>query len=252
MRLRLSTGVLCLALALLVSGCGKAIIRAPYGARCYTPTGPTGPGYQVPSYQVFGKTYYPLLAADGYVEEGMASWYGPEFQGLRTSSGEPFDMNAISCAHRTLPLGTTLQVTNLSNGRQAVVRVNDRGPFVDGRIVDLSLGTAKLLEMEGPGVVPVRLVALSNGRQGKPGGYDAGDFTIQVGAFREEARARLLTERLSGLGKPEILQVQRGEETYYRVRVARYASLTEALRFQGELRERGFTEAVVVAADASK
>ena len=91
------------------------------------------------------------------MEEGLASWYGPLFNGRRTSSGEIYDMHAFTAAHRTLPFGTLIRVTNLSNGMQTQVRINDRGPFVANRIIDLSLSAARAIEMVGPGTVQVRL-----------------------------------------------------------------------------------------------
>jgi rare lipoprotein A len=111
-------------------------------------------------YVVDGVTYRVLETARGYVEEGQASWYGEEFHGRRTSSGEPFDMYAMSAAHRSLPLPTYVRVTNLDNGLGTVVRVNDRGPFHGGRIIDLSWAAASKLGMIGPGTARVRVRAL--------------------------------------------------------------------------------------------
>ncbi|MGE3667187.1 MAG: septal ring lytic transglycosylase RlpA family protein, partial [Steroidobacteraceae bacterium] len=100
-----------------------------------------------PSYEVFGKRYFVQASAEGHVERGVASWYGPGFHAAQTSTGEPYDMYAMTAAHKTLPLPCYLRVTNLANGRSVVVRVNDRGPFVAGRIVDLSYTAAAKLDM---------------------------------------------------------------------------------------------------------
>ena len=110
------------------------------------------------SYVVFGKRYYTLPSSHGYVERGIASWYGKKFHGRRTSSGETYDMYAMTAAHTQLPLPTYVQVTNLKNGRQVVLRVNDRGPFHGNRIIDLSYSAAKKLDIirEGTGLVEVR------------------------------------------------------------------------------------------------
>ena len=108
-------------------------------------------------YKVFGVWYYPLPSAAGFVEEGRASWYGPGFHGRLTSNGESYDMHALTAAHKTLPLGTHVKVTRTDNGRSVVVRLNDRGPFVDERIIDLSRAAAQQLGMIGPGTAPVRL-----------------------------------------------------------------------------------------------
>ena len=111
-------------------------------------------------YQVFGKTYQVLASADGYAERGVASWYGAKFHGAKTSSGEPYDMYQASAAHRTLPLPSYVRVTNLENGRSLVVRVNDRGPFRDNRVMDLSYAAALKLDIVRKGTGLVELYAL--------------------------------------------------------------------------------------------
>lgn len=119
-----------------------------------------------PEYEVDGVTYRVMEGSEGYEEEGMASWYGEQFHGRRTSSGEPYDMYAMTAAHRSLPLPTYVEVTNLENGRTVVVRVNDRGPFHQDRIIDVSYVAARKLGLVGPGTAPVRVRALeAKGRQ---------------------------------------------------------------------------------------
>ncbi len=112
------------------------------------------------SYEQFGKRYWVLPSPYGFVQRGKASWYGKKFHGRRTSSGETYDMYAMSAAHKTLPIPTYARVTNLDNGRSVVVRINDRGPFVDDRIVDLSFSAASRLGMIGPGTANVELRVL--------------------------------------------------------------------------------------------
>jgi rare lipoprotein A len=116
-----------------------------------------------PFYDVFGKRYYVLSSSIGYVERGVASWYGPGFHQVRTSTGEPYDMYAMTAAHKTLPLPAYVRVTNLQNGRSVVVRVNDRGPFVGNRIIDLSYTAASKLDMlrNGTAMVEVRSIDLT-------------------------------------------------------------------------------------------
>jgi rare lipoprotein A len=114
-----------------------------------------------PFYVVAGRRYVVLPTSNGYVERGVASWYGTEFHGLRTSTGEPYDMFAITAAHKTLPLPCYARVTNLSNGRSAVVRINDRGPFVDNRIIDLSYSAARKLDMIRNGTAFVQVEVLT-------------------------------------------------------------------------------------------
>ncbi|WP_026278723.1 MULTISPECIES: septal ring lytic transglycosylase RlpA family protein [unclassified Thioalkalivibrio] len=111
-------------------------------------------------YEVFGKRYRTLRTSTGFEEEGLASWYGTKFHGRRTSSGEPYDMYAMTAAHKTLPLPTYVEVVNLENDRRVIVRVNDRGPFVDDRIIDLSYAAAHRLDMTDAGVAPVRIRAV--------------------------------------------------------------------------------------------
>src|SRR5277367_5705109 len=139
-------------------------------------------------------------APAGYMEEGNASWYGVPFNGRRASNGEIYDMYKLTAAHKTLPFETMVRVTNLNNGKSAVVRITDRGPFVDNRILDLSLAAAREIESVGPGVVPIRLEVL--------GKIDptAGFFTVQVGAFRDRANAERLRDRLSASYSPVFIQ----------------------------------------------
>ncbi|MFQ5689177.1 MAG: septal ring lytic transglycosylase RlpA family protein [Gemmatimonadota bacterium] len=130
-----------------------------------------------------GRSPAPAVLAPGWTERGIASWYGPKFHGRRTASGEIYDMDAMTAAHRWLPFGTVLRVENRDNGRSAVVRINDRGPFVRGRIIDLSRAAARAVGMLGRGTARVRLVLLD--LSGQPGCLE-----LQVGAFREPENAR--------------------------------------------------------------
>ncbi|MCC6171769.1 MAG: septal ring lytic transglycosylase RlpA family protein [Gammaproteobacteria bacterium] len=120
------------------------------------------------SYVVFGRRYYLLASAEGHVERGTASWYGPGFHAARTSSGEPYDMYAMTAAHKTLPIPAYARVTNLRNGRSVIVRINDRGPFVGGRIIDLSYTAAWKLDMLRTGTAPVEVRVLSPGADVPP------------------------------------------------------------------------------------
>jgi rare lipoprotein A len=116
---------------------------------------------QRPAYTIRGKTYYPeRTVRAGRTEQGVASWYGPGFHGKKTSSGEAYDMHAMTAAHTVLPLNTVVKVTNLENRKEIVVRINDRGPFVGDRVIDLSLAAAKELGMVRPGTAPVKVTVL--------------------------------------------------------------------------------------------
>jgi rare lipoprotein A len=154
-------------------------------------------------YEVLGKRYFVMPSAAGYVERGIASWYGPTFHGELTSMGEKYDMYAMSAAHKTLPLPVYVRVTNLRNGRSVVVRVNDRGPFVANRIIDLSHSAAAKLDMlhEGTTMVEVRTITpseapvLTRAEELPPQTLYA-----QAGAFADERNARALVERLKSAG----------------------------------------------------
>ncbi len=179
-------------------------------------------------------------APSGYTEEGNASWYGVPFHGRHASNGEIYDMYKLTAAHRTLPFETMVRVTNLNNGKTTVVRITDRGPFVDNRIIDLSLAAAREVDSVGPGVVPARVEVL--------GGVDptAGFFTVQVGAFRERANAERLRERLSASYSPIFIQQYDSPDgVFYRVRVGRISGEDAAHQFGGQLHDlEGFTPLV--------
>ncbi len=188
----------------------------------------------------------PTPAPVGYTEEGNASWYGNPFNGHRASDGEIYDMYKLTAAHRTLPFDTLVRVTNLNNGKSTTVRITDRGPFVDNRIIDLSLAAAREIESVGPGVVPVRLEVLGNAD------VTAGFFTVQVGAFRDRANAERLRDRLSLSYTPIFIQQYDSPDgTFYRVRVGKVSGEDAAHDFGEQLRTKeGFTPFVVRLDDA--
>ncbi len=143
-------------------------------------------------YEVFGQRYYPMTSAIGFTQKGLASWYGPKFHGNKTSIGETFDMYKMTAAHKTLPLPSKVRVTNLENGKQIVVRVNDRGPFVKDRIIDLSFAAAKALGLDKKGteLVAVEVLASPVGQDRKTASLlFPGKIVYQLGAFRIEKNA---------------------------------------------------------------
>jgi rare lipoprotein A len=184
----------------------------------------------------------PNPATSAYTEEGIASWYGVPFHGRRASNGEVYDMHKLTAAHRTLPFDTEVRVTNLSNGKSTVVRITDRGPFVDNRIIDLSMAAAREIDSIGPGVVPVRLEILSAGVD-----PTSGFFTVQVGAFRDRGNAERLRERLNAAYSPIFIQPYDSPDgLFYRVRVGKVPGEGAAQQFGEKLRNReGFTPMVV-------
>ena len=177
----------------------------------------------------------------GYTEEGNASWYGNPFNGRHSSNGEIYDMYKLTAAHRTLPFETMVRVTNLNNGKSTTVRITDRGPFVANRIIDLSLAAAREIESIGPGVVPVRVEVLGNVD------VTAGDFTVQVGAFKDPANADRLRDRLSLTYSPVFIQQYDSPDgLFYRVRVGKISGEQAAQDFGDKLRNaEGFTPFVV-------
>jgi rare lipoprotein A len=151
-------------------------------------------------------------------ETGIASWYGQEFHGRPTSSREVFDMNDMTAAHRTLPFGTYVMVTNLGNDRSAIVRINDRGPFVRGRIIDLSYAAARVLGIVGPGTARVRLETLRGFKAPEPSAKSA--IWIQVGAFSVQENAYAIKRRLDGTFPGVVVtRFKTNRGTYFRVRV---------------------------------
>lgn len=164
---------------------------------------------------------YPI----GYVERGVASWYGPGFHGNTTANGERYDMHQLTAAHRTLPLGSVAVVRSLTSGRQVTVRINDRGPFAKGRILDLSLAGAKALGMTGNGTDQVELRVV--GFQGRSA--DSGPLRVQVGAFAEQQNAVNLLERVKRLypaGRIQTVDLPDGRR--YRVQVGEFRSEDQA------------------------
>lgn len=170
-------------------------------------------------------------------ERGVASWYGPGFDGRLTASGERYDMHAATAAHRTLPFGTILEVRNLDNGLSTQVRINDRGPFKKNRIVDLSLAAARAIGMVGPGTARVELRTLLLG---------GGDrrYVVQLGAFQERALADALVERLRTT-HPEV--ALRSDDVWHRVQLGAFEDPDEAAALAAKLTRLGYSALVVAA-----
>jgi len=222
---------------------------------------PTGKPGKVPSgtykpYRVGGKTYYPLPSSEGFQETGYASWYGPNFHGKKTASGERYNMYSLTAAHKILPMNTYVRVKNLDNGRSLVVRINDRGPFARNRIIDLSYTAAKKLGIVGPGTAKVRITALGEARLARNGrllytnkpDFKHGDFYVQVGAFRNASNAYALRERLSDRYKT--VKVAKGYTKgllYYKVQIDAPNNYNLARDFEKRIEETGFPAAFLVA-----
>ncbi|MET0532601.1 MAG: septal ring lytic transglycosylase RlpA family protein [Steroidobacter sp.] len=258
-----------LALALILAGCVSSPIRTPGH-----PTPNLPPPAPIPAdienipdpvpraepksargnpafYDVLGKRYFVLNSAEGYQERGVASWYGPGFHAASTSNGERYDMYAMTAAHKTLPLPAYVQVTNLRNGKHVVVRVNDRGPFKDGRIIDLSYSAAAKLGMLKEGTVFVEVRALTPVQQASPPPPPGptSDLYVQAGAFATEANAtRLLGQlRAKGVTDAFVREDQVDGKSLYRVRVGPIPNVNEFDRVVKRLRSLGVADARLAA-----
>jgi rare lipoprotein A len=243
----------------LYAGCAKSVDPTPHDR---TPVPPakkdTGkvPATQRP-YKVFGQHYTPIASSHGFVQTGIASWYGKKFHGRKTANGEIYDMYAMTAAHKTLPMNTWVEVHNLDTNRKIRVRINDRGPFVTGRVIDLSYTGAQKIGMVGPGTARVRVTALGAATQYakkepvafKELDYWTGNFTVQVGAFQEQANADRFREKLSkSYLNAHIVVHEDHRGRFHRVRIGRFSNLKDAERFSDNLvKNDGFDQAFAVA-----
>ncbi len=213
------------------------------------------------SYEVFGKRYYVMESSQGFVERGVASWYGTKFHGRRTSSGETYDMYAMTAAHKNLPLPTYVKVTNLKNNRHVIVKVNDRGPFHENRIIDLSYTAATKLDIVKQGTGLVEVVALEPG-QPLPVSRDEGapvvdtsiqdsevsGFYIQVGSFSELTNAQNMKRRLDALAGQQvnISPIELAGKTLYRVRIGPLTDIDTSDEIVSQLQQYGVSEHRIV------
>ena len=183
----------------------------------------------------------------GKTQIGMASWYGDKEHKNRTASGEIFDKNAYTAAHRTLPFGTMARVTNLNNGEDVVVKINDRGPFVRGRIIDLSYAAAKEIGLVRSGVTKVKVDVLSSGTPEKTS-YFKPTYTVQVGSFSSRVNAVSVRDDIDSFlsENVRIEKVNVRGDTYYRVRVGKYGTRDEAVRLNNRLKSHGYRGKVLL------
>jgi rare lipoprotein A len=173
-----------------------------------------------------------------YVERGVASWYGREFHGNPTASGEIYNMYDLTAAHRALPLGTRAMVTNLENNRSVEVRINDRGPFVKDRIIDLSYAAAKVIDMVDHGTAQVKIVAFGIREDFR---QEPSFYTVQVGSFSEKANAEYLLQEVRRVFQEAYMTVlETTGGNYYRVRVGRFKRREMAYRLAEKLSSMGY------------
>lgn len=239
------------ALLLLVSGCGPVTVTPEPSGKKKAPT--------LKPYTINGKTYYPIETADGFWETGTASWYGKKFHGRKTANGETYNMYAKTAAHKTLPMDTVLLVQNLDNGRETVVRVNDRGPFVRGRIIDLSYKAASEIGLVKSGLARAKIIAMGRpaGTSGKAGkkpeklehqNFYKGNYFVQVGSFLNKNNAERLARVFISQGIKVVIQpyITSGH-TYFRVQVFAGTSLKVAKILEQKLLNTGFPGSFIFA-----
>jgi len=222
-------------------------------------------------YRVAGQWYYPMQAAGAYDETGVASWYGRDFHGKDTANGERYDMHALSAAHKTLPMPTLVRVTNLENGRAVVVRVNDRGPFVKSRLIDLSYAAARELGFDTQGTARVRVQTLDQPAPTQaasqpmprnvqpaspalvafawadPGPAAKGAIYVQLGAFSSEINAMRLRDALNQSFANVLIQPRHlSGQTLYRVRIGPFEDMRNIENTVQTLQHNGYDNAVVI------
>ncbi len=247
----------CIIFTLVFSGCATKTYDSHLPPTDKKTSSGKSPATQRP-YTIQGKQYVPLSTASGYVEEGRASWYGKKFHGRKTSNGETYNMYAMTAAHKTLPMNTWVRVESLDNGKQITVRINDRGPFVSGRIIDLSYTGAQGMGMVGPGTARVRVTALGRATSYsksdhtpvtfKPVDYWKGNFTVQVGAFKVETNAEAYRKKLSASYlNAHVVAYEDERGRFFRVRIGRFSNLTDAVKFSEQLTTEGFGHTFAVA-----
>ena len=209
------------------------------------------------SYTVMGKTYYVKDSSDGFKQKGIASWYGSKFHGRRTSSGEEYSMYSMTAAHKTLPIPVYVEVTNIDNGRVATVKVNDRGPFHEGRIIDLSYAAATKLGVAQTGTanVTIRVVTPETGKERQGGDVsvksshsESDKLYVQVAAFSTEKNARQHLEKLQDEGFFDVRLYQETEKgkTIYRVKIGPLPTVHVAKNVLAQLKEKNHKNLKIV------
>ena len=248
-----------------VSACGKqGVTVVDDGGYAPAPVATGGHRKTGKPYQIAGQWYYPLQSAAGYDQTGVASWYGRDFHGKKTANGETYNMHAMSAAHKTLPLPTMVRVTNLDNGRSVVVRVNDRGPFVKSRIIDLSYAAARALGYDRKGTARVRVQALSGtvaasapvpthhrrlppvASASSPATLPDNAVYVQVGAFSSYDNAARMQRRLHNFSPVVIQRKQLVGGAVYRVRIGPLVAMPRVEQTVLALQQAGFDQAIVV------
>jgi len=208
------------------------------------------------SYTVRGKTYNVLKSSSGFTQEGIASWYGTKFHGRKTSSGEPYNMYAMTAAHKTLPLPSYVEVTHKGNGRKVILKVNDRGPFHEGRVIDLSYAAARKLGISATGTGPVSLRAINTSALDlktsdvvlPESTNKDGKIHVQVAAMGTESAAEKMAGNLrdKNIASVRVHVIENDGKKLYRVRIGPIPNVDLAYQVINELNEIGLNTARVI------
>lgn len=188
-----------------------------------------------------------LKNVDGFTQTGIASWYGDKEHGNIAASGERFSMYDYTAAHKSLPFGTVVRVTNLENGKDVVVKINDRGPFIRGRIIDLSYSSAKSIGLVKTGVAKVKVEVISSPSLRNENIFNP-IYTVQVGSFSSKVNAKSLKDELrSGITQDvRIESIEIKGDMYYRVRVGMFSSKSKAESMKRNLRDHGYSGKIIL------
>ena len=228
----------------MLSACGKKVQTKPWKPRSENLS---AYGNHSP-YRVNGKKYHVNNNPEGFTQKGKASWYGKKFHGRKTSNQEIYDMYKLTAAHKTLPLPSYVEVTNLDNGKQVVVRVNDRGPFVGDRIIDMSYGAAKALDFVDKGIANVKIKVIKAPQNLQASPIKQGMSYIQLGAFSDNNTAYNLAKKVTELLGIEtfvtILNTQSG--LLHRVRIGPLKSESKIQQLINQISQQGINNAQVV------
>lgn len=222
--------IISLCIALLTISCGNKVQhRAP---KSYTQEITYGKPYVVN-----GIKYYRIQSVSKFQQKGIASWYGAYWQGRLTANGEKYDMYAQTAAHKTLPLGSMVHVKNLDNGKTAIVRINDRGPFVKGRIIDMSFWGAKQIGIVDVGTANVKLTLLSESKdslvvQGQTVDIDKGNFVVQIASYSDIQNAKKMKIKYS---RAQIFKTYKNGKTLYRLKITGFNSRSSAERYKNSI-----------------
>ncbi|GAB6264397.1 septal ring lytic transglycosylase RlpA family protein [Photobacterium sp. CCB-ST2H9] len=263
MRIASQSFIFSLCFTLLLAGCSTTSTsdryqikedRAPDSSPTLDHIEDAQPRYEAKSlagnvnYNLNGQHYTILPSDQPFTQEGLASWYGKKFHGHQTSNGEIYDMYSMTAAHKTLPLPSYVRVTNRNNGKTAIVRVNDRGPFHEGRIIDLSMAAATKLDVIGHGTAPVSIELIQMPKPDKAEWQSANPrwFFVQLAAFSDLSKAQAAAQKLKTEFNTQVELKKAKSAAVYRLRLGPYLDSQEAEHLRDQARASQFPEAFVV------